>query len=110
MTGFPHQGERAELPTPNSTLSYWHRDPSGKLLGHRTTESLPSTADIVVVGSGITGTFASRELVAGGRAVVLLEAREACWGATGRVRLAWLIPVFFSPLMSLVTSSYMSKR
>ena len=87
MTDFPLQGEQAELPTPNSTFSYWHRDPSRKLLGHRTTENLPSTADVVVVGSGITGTFAARELVAGGRGVVMLEAREACWGATGRVSL-----------------------
>ncbi|KAI1812880.1 FAD dependent oxidoreductase [Poronia punctata] len=76
---------RAELPTPNSTHSYWHRDPSKILLNHRTTEHLPSTADVVVVGSGISGTFAARELVeAGGRDVLLLEAREACWGATGR--------------------------
>ncbi|KAI1365863.1 FAD dependent oxidoreductase [Xylaria arbuscula] len=76
--------QRAELPTPNSTHSYWHRDPSKKLLGHRTTEDLPSTADVVVIGSGICGAFAARELVAGGRSVVMLEAREACWGATGR--------------------------
>ncbi|KAM4054535.1 FAD dependent oxidoreductase [Hirsutella rhossiliensis] len=81
---FPLQDGQAELPTLNSTHSYWHRDPSKKLLGHRTTESLPSTADVVVVGSGITGTFAARELVAGGRGVVMLDAREACWGATGR--------------------------
>ncbi|KAJ3564493.1 hypothetical protein NPX13_g7821 [Xylaria arbuscula] len=78
--------QRAELPTPNSTHSYWHRDPSKKLLGHRTTEDLPSTADVVVIGSGICGAFAARELVAGGRSVVMLEAREACWGATGRVK------------------------
>lgn len=88
MNGFPRQAGQAELPTPRSTLSYWHRDPSRKLLGHCTTEDLPSTADVVVVGSGITGTFAARELVAGGRSVVMLEAREACWGATGRVSLA----------------------
>lgn len=84
----PPQYRQAELPTPNSTLSYWHRDPSKKLLGHRTTENLPSTADVVVIGSGITGTFAAQELVACGRSVVMLEAREACWGATGRVSTA----------------------
>ncbi|KAI3336150.1 FAD dependent oxidoreductase [Ustulina deusta] len=75
---------RSGLPTPNSTHSYWHRDPSKTLLNHHTTEDLPSTADVVVIGSGISGTFAARELVAGGRSVVMLEAREACWGATGR--------------------------
>jgi ribulose 1,5-bisphosphate synthetase/thiazole synthase len=78
--------EKAELPCVESTKSYWHHQPSEKLLGHRTTAELPATADVVVVGSGITGTFAARELVKGGcRNVVLLEAREACWGATGRV-------------------------
>lgn len=79
----PLQGQ-AELPSVESTRSYWHQQPSDKLLGHRTTEDLPATADVVVVGSGITGAFAARELVKGGKKVVLLEAREACWGATGR--------------------------
>lgn len=97
MTGIPNQDGlgQAELPTPNSTHSYWHRDPSKKLLGHRTSEDLPSTADVVVVGSGITGTFAARELVAGGRGVVMLESREACWGATGRVSVYLLISSMF---------------
>ncbi|EKJ76169.1 hypothetical protein FPSE_03644 [Fusarium pseudograminearum CS3096] len=78
------QGQ-AELPSVDSTNSYWHKEPSKKLLGHRSTADLPSTAKVVVVGSGITGTFAARELVKEGcKNVVLLEAREACWGATGR--------------------------
>lgn len=76
---------QAQLPTPESTHSFWHTQPSEALLGHRTTSVLPPTADIVVIGSGITGAFAARELVAGGRRVLMLEAREACWGATGRV-------------------------
>jgi tRNA A37 threonylcarbamoyladenosine dehydratase len=77
---------QAELPSVESTNSYWHKEPSEKLLGYRSTAELPSTAEVVVVGSGITGTFAARELIKGGcKNVVLLEAREACWGATGRV-------------------------
>ncbi|KAH6609559.1 hypothetical protein Trco_002905 [Trichoderma cornu-damae] len=72
------------LPSPRSTRSFWHRDLSYVLLGRRSTPDLPVTADVVVVGSGITGAFAARELVAGGRSVLMLEAREACWGATGR--------------------------
>jgi glycine/D-amino acid oxidase-like deaminating enzyme len=43
----------------------------------------------VIVGSGITGASVARYLSederATGKSVVLLEAREACWGATGRV-------------------------
>jgi hypothetical protein len=76
------------LPTPESTHSYWHKDPSGKLLGHRTTTDLPELADVVIIGSGITGAFAAHFLKDGDAAeksVVMLEAREACWGATGRV-------------------------
>jgi hypothetical protein len=76
------------LPTPKSTHSYWHKDPSKKLYGHRTTEDLRETADIVIVGSGITGAFAAHFLKNGDASsdsVVMLEAREACWGATGRV-------------------------
>ncbi|KAI0024247.1 FAD dependent oxidoreductase [Xylariomycetidae sp. FL0641] len=74
------------LPVDNPTNSYWHKEPSEKLLGHRTTEELPETADVVIVGSGITGTFAA-EFLREKRPdfnIVMLEAREACWGATGR--------------------------
>ncbi|CAE7015240.1 hypothetical protein CFE70_002637 [Pyrenophora teres f. teres 0-1] len=80
--------ERANLPTPKSTDSFWHSEPDEYLLGHRTTEDLPTEADIVIVGSGITGTSAARYLAederANGKSIVVLEAREACWGATGR--------------------------
>ncbi|KAL1869189.1 hypothetical protein VTK73DRAFT_3325 [Phialemonium thermophilum] len=75
------------LPVPDPTKSYWHREPSKKLLGHRTTVDLPETADIVIIGSGITGSFAAHFLKNGkaiDAKVLVLEAREACWGATGR--------------------------
>ena len=59
------------------------------MLGHRTTIELPPYADIAIVGSGITGASAARFLAEDKRAkdldVVILDAREACWGATGRV-------------------------
>ena len=78
------------LPSPESTRSFWHSEPSSFLLGHRTTPDLPTHADIVIVGSGITGASVARYLAeddrAKGRSVVMLDAREACWGATGRVR------------------------
>ncbi|ORY12986.1 FAD dependent oxidoreductase [Clohesyomyces aquaticus] len=80
--------ERATLPTPKSTSSFWHSEPNAFLLGHRTTEALPTEADIAIVGSGITGSAVARFLAederASGKSVVMLEAREACWGATGR--------------------------
>ncbi|KAJ4383547.1 hypothetical protein N0V86_001600 [Didymella sp. IMI 355093] len=80
--------QRATLPTPTSSNSFWHSEPNEFLIGHRTTEKLPAEADILIVGSGITGTSAARYLAederAKGKSIVLLEAREACWGATGR--------------------------
>lgn len=74
------------MPSAESTKSFWHREPS-PLLGHRTTPELPATADVVIVGSGITGAFAAKFLKKKWpeSKVVMLEAREACWGATGRV-------------------------
>lgn len=84
---------QAGLPSPEPSRSYWHQDPSKLLLGHRTTEGLPAKADYVIVGSGITGAFAAHFLLEtlraegkeGRESVLMLEAREACWGATGRV-------------------------
>ncbi|KAI1865830.1 uncharacterized protein JN550_008088 [Neoarthrinium moseri] len=77
---------QAGLPVKNPTSSYWHKEPSEKLLGHRTTPDLPHSADVVIVGSGITGAIAAHTLKERrpDLNVVMLEAREACWGATGR--------------------------
>ncbi|EPE05090.1 fad dependent oxidoreductase [Ophiostoma piceae UAMH 11346] len=76
----------AGLPSENPSASYWLHDPSSVLLGHRSTPELPAEADVVVIGSGITGSFAADKLVGSGDggSVLLLEAREACFGATGR--------------------------
>lgn len=83
-----YQNKPAGLPCANSSASFWHSEPNAFLWGHRTTESLPETADIVIVGSGITGASVARFLAADDRAkdlsIVLLEAREICFGATGR--------------------------
>ncbi|KAK0670547.1 FAD dependent oxidoreductase-domain-containing protein [Cercophora samala] len=78
---------QAGLPSTNPTSSYWLRDLDPLLLGHRSTPDLPEEADIVIIGSGITGAFAARFLLqdyASNKKIVMLEAREACGGATGR--------------------------
>ncbi|KAK9415627.1 putative FAD dependent oxidoreductase [Seiridium unicorne] len=77
---------QAGLPVPNPTKAHWLKEPSEKLFGHRTTVDLPHSADVVIVGSGITGAIAAHTLKARRPElnVVMLEAREACWGATGR--------------------------
>ncbi|KAF2843223.1 FAD dependent oxidoreductase-like protein [Patellaria atrata CBS 101060] len=78
----------ARLPSEHPTVSFWHSEPSEFLLGHHTTPELPECADIVIIGSGITGTSIARFLAddsrSDGKSIVMLEAREACWGATGR--------------------------
>jgi hypothetical protein len=78
-----------ELPNPESTSSFWHSQPASVLVGHRSTRDLPKTCDVAVIGSGMTGTSIAHHLLNNDNhkplKVVMLEAREACWGATGRV-------------------------
>jgi len=76
------------LPVPNPTRSFWHTTHPNPLVHHRTTTALPTRASVIIIGSGITGVFAARELIASGvTEVVVLEARDICSGATGRVSL-----------------------
>ncbi|UKZ52373.1 hypothetical protein TrVGV298_006149 [Trichoderma virens] len=76
----------AVLPVDNPSKSYWLSEPSKKLQGYRTTEDLPQVADVLIIGSGITGALAAHFIKgkASNLNVVMLEAREVCWGATGR--------------------------
>ena len=82
---------RPDLPSPNPTKSYW-QDPPSPLANHRTTPSLPRSVDTLIIGSGITGsTLAYRLLTTHQQqpprsppSVLVLEARTACSGATGR--------------------------
>ena len=85
---------RATLAVPNPTSSHWQLPPH-RLASHRSTASLPSEADIVVIGSGITAAFFCLELASHYKQhkqqqnakvpkVVVLEARTLCSGATGR--------------------------
>ncbi|KAI5833130.1 DAO-domain-containing protein [Schizophyllum commune Tattone D] len=101
------------IPVPNPTLSSWTVPPSrinkensgacysddnegAHLAGADTSDEgshgqasdtkLPSYADVVIIGSGITGTSVARTLLMPGKSlrVVMLDARDACDGATGR--------------------------
>ncbi|KAL9113882.1 MAG: hypothetical protein Q9227_002016 [Pyrenula ochraceoflavens] len=72
------------LPSAKPTKAFWQEDYETDIAGHRTTKDLPDAADVIVIGSGISGAFAARELIHNGCNVLLLEARTTCSGATGR--------------------------
>jgi len=76
------------LPLENPTQSYWQDPPDADVADLRTTPDLPTMTDTVIIGSGITGAAVAWNLLqspeAQGQAIVMLEARQACSGATGR--------------------------
>jgi hypothetical protein len=78
------------LPVAHPTKSYWLEDPPFPELTNIQSAKLPRTADIVIIGSGITGAGVARAVFQECRRkketrhVVVLEAREICSGATGR--------------------------
>ncbi|KAL2424490.1 hypothetical protein ABEF95_011049 [Exophiala dermatitidis] len=95
----------ASLPSPNPTASFWQTSHPNKIADHRSTPDLPSKAAVVVIGTGISGTFAVDELLRqlhpdkGSNQkshhnnnsdsddeveVLVLEARTTCSAATGR--------------------------
>lgn len=69
-------------------LSLWLQTVrNNPLLNHRTTDELPREAEVVIIGSGISGSLCALSLLQGPdppKSVVILEARELCSGATGR--------------------------
>lgn len=76
------------LPVSQSIIPFW-RTELHELDEHRSTETLPTECDILIIGGGYAGIGAAYHLLAGeeaveGKSIVLLEARQACSGATGR--------------------------
>ncbi|KAK4145572.1 FAD dependent oxidoreductase [Dichotomopilus funicola] len=98
--------ERAKIPvlppSAHPTTSTWQDPPDASLANHRSTPDLPAEVDTIIIGSGITGAAVAWGLLQGespldqagqagqdkgdGKAIgiLMLEAREACSGATGR--------------------------
>ncbi|KXH61720.1 FAD dependent oxidoreductase [Colletotrichum salicis] len=86
------------LPHTNPSNPYWLDDPPFPELVDAQSQRLPAEADVVIIGSGITGAAVARGLYAAaasvgdvsdgegkkGPRVVVLEARRLCAGATGR--------------------------
>ncbi|KIW57659.1 hypothetical protein PV05_02225 [Exophiala xenobiotica] len=85
-TPLPYTGQ-AGLPSANPTKSFWQTSHPNPITHHRSTGALPSKASVVVIGTGISGTFAAHELLANAADdldVLVLEARTTCSAATGR--------------------------
>ncbi|KAH9907923.1 FAD dependent oxidoreductase [Xylariomycetidae sp. FL2044] len=87
------------LPVPNPTASYWLADPPHPELVDAQSPVLPSSSEIVIIGSGITGaaiartvlherqrkaSYSSSTTTATDPHIVVLESRSLCSGATGR--------------------------
>lgn len=74
-------------PQPNPTKSFWIEEGPDTLKGHRTTEDLPCETDVVIIGSGYSGTSVAVNLMFKDNIhhkIIMLEARDVCSGATGR--------------------------
>ena len=61
-------------------LSYWHATGAPLVPG----DSLPEATDVVVVGGGVLGVWATYWLAKAGVDVTLIERDAISWGATGR--------------------------
>lgn len=78
------------LPVSNPSTSYWQANAKDSPIhDHGKDDLLPSPntkIDVVIIGSGISGAVAAYELQkqAPHLSIVMLEARQACSGATGR--------------------------
>ncbi|GJJ07010.1 hypothetical protein Clacol_001208 [Clathrus columnatus] len=74
-------------PHPNPSISFWLQGTrSSPLLGFRS-KNFPESADVVIIGSGLSGASTAYFLLEGENApqnIVMLEARDVCSGATGR--------------------------
>lgn len=78
--------DHGPIPVPNSTKPFW-RDTPSSLDNHRSTTHLPSESDIVIIGAGFSGAALAHYIYEdnpSAPSVTILEAREACSGATGR--------------------------
>lgn len=62
------------------SLSFWHATQEPFV----PTDHLPATADVVVIGGGMLGTWTTYWLAKAGVNVVLIEKSAIGWGATGR--------------------------
>lgn len=78
--------KQGPIPVSDPTPSFW-RTELDELDSHRSTSELPSECDIVIIGAGFAGAALSHYIYEDNPfppSVVILEARQACSGATAR--------------------------
>ncbi|KAJ5708343.1 hypothetical protein N7488_008144 [Penicillium malachiteum] len=80
------------IPQATTTSSFWVQNPHPQF-AQTSSKSLPASADIVIIGSGISAASIARTIlqsrakstsIPSNPMVVILEARDICSGATGR--------------------------
>ncbi|KAG7421074.1 putative oxidoreductase OrdL [Fusarium oxysporum f. sp. rapae] len=81
-------GYLASLPVDNPTKSFWQSEPDPVISNYQSAD-FPTSADVVIIGSGLSGAFIAHQLLSSSspnrpKSVVILEARNAASGATGR--------------------------
>ncbi|KAJ5692886.1 FAD dependent oxidoreductase superfamily [Penicillium macrosclerotiorum] len=94
------------LPVENSTVPFWHQE-IHELHDHRTTEELPASSDVVIIGAGYAGISTAYHLTKGelsdnDLSITILEARGVCSGATGRNG-GHLRPDMYTPMSKLIS-------
>ncbi|KAF2765341.1 DAO-domain-containing protein [Teratosphaeria nubilosa] len=76
------------LPVGNSSLSFWHKTARAfEHLNANCDQSIPENAKYCIIGSGLAGCLTAWKLVESGvpgHEILILEAREAVSGASGR--------------------------
>lgn len=86
-SGNPQRASSNITPVDNYTVPYW-RCELHPVDNHRSSESLPSECDVVIIGSGMAGVAAAYHLCEQTKgdepSILMLEARQVCSGATGR--------------------------
>lgn len=77
------------FPIDHGMTSFWRSEPH-PFDNHRSTDVLPDESDVVIIGAGFAGAATAYHCLQRSKAlsrdlsVVVLEARQACSGATGR--------------------------
>lgn len=77
------------FPVPNGTVPFWRTEPH-VLDNHRSSQTLPEKSDIVIIGAGYAGASAAHHILSRVKpgstppSITILEARQACSGATAR--------------------------